>query len=219
MFLGFWPLASRWQHCYGNPMQGDGLTPNVAPAPGLADDSLLMAAVVRGDRGALADLYDRHSGVLLAIGLRIVGDRAQAEDLLHDVFLEAWHQAATFDPTRGTVRAWLVTRMRSRALDRRNAGARSARILKHAADETPSATAAASETAGGDRERVRQLVVSLPEELNTVIGLAYFEGLTSAEIAQRLSVPIGTVKSRTARAVALLKDRISPDKRSHGDMS
>ena len=200
-------------------MQGDGLTPTLAPAPDLADDSLLMAAVVRGDRGALADLYDRHSGVLLAVGLRIVGDRAQAEDLLHDVFLEAWHQAATFDHTRGTVRAWLVTRMRSRALDRRNAGARSARILKHAADEAPAATSAPSEATGGDRERVRRLVVSLPEELNAVIGLAYFEGLTSAEIAQRLAVPIGTVKSRTARAVALLKDRILPDKLRNGDVS
>ena len=199
-------------------MQGDGLTPSLAPAPGLEGDSLLMAAVVRGDRGALADLYDRHSGVLLAVGMRIVGDRAQAEDLLHDVFLEAWHQAATFDPTRGTVRAWLVTRMRSRALDRRNAGARSARILKNAADEAPGASAPA-EPAGGDRERVRRLVVSLPEELNAVIGLAYFEGLTSAEIAQRLGVPIGTVKSRTARAVAMLKDRIVPDRRNNGDVS
>ncbi|HVR64691.1 MAG TPA: sigma-70 family RNA polymerase sigma factor [Polyangia bacterium] len=199
-------------------MQGDGLTPSLAPAPGLEGDSLLMAAVVRGDRAALADLYDRHSGVLLAVGMRIVGDRAQAEDLLHDVFLEAWHQAAAFDPTRGTVRAWLVTRMRSRALDRRNAGARSARILKSAADETPAASAPA-EAAGGDRERVRRLVVSLPDELNAVIGLAYFEGLTCAEIAERLSIPIGTVKSRTARAVAMLKDLIVPGRRNNGDVS
>lgn len=199
-------------------MQEDGLTPTVAPAPGLADDALLMAAVVRGDRGALSDLYDRHCGVLLAVGLRIVGDRSQAEDLLHDVFLEAWHQAAAFDPTRGTVRAWLVTRMRSRALDRRNAGVRSARILKHAADEAPTVTAP-PETAARDQERVRRLVVSLPEELNAVIGLAYFEGLTSAQIAERLCVPIGTVKSRTARAVALLKDRMAPQRRSQEDVS
>jgi RNA polymerase sigma-70 factor (ECF subfamily) len=199
-------------------MQEDGLTPTAIPALGAADDAVLVAAVVRGDRNALADLYDRHSPVLLAVGLRIVSDRAQAEDLLHDVFLEAWHQAASFDPARGTVRAWLVTRMRSRALDRRNAGTRGARILKTAAEQGPAPTVA-PETAGTDHERVRRLVGALPEELNTVIGLAYFEGLTSAEIAARLQVPIGTVKSRTARAVAWLKDRIAPAVPTNGELS
>ena len=196
----------------------DGLTPTAEPVPSAGDDAVLVAAVVRGDRAALADLYDRHSAVLLAVGLRIVGERTQAEDLLHDVFLEAWHQAATFDPSRGTVRAWLVTRMRSRALDRRNAGTRSARILKTAADEAP-ARAVAPETGGTDHERVRRLLVALPDDLNAVIGLAYFEGLTSAEIADRLCVPIGTVKSRTARAVALLRDRIAPPERTNGELS
>jgi RNA polymerase sigma-70 factor (ECF subfamily) len=199
-------------------MREDSLTPTVTPAPSLADDAALVASVVRGDRGALAALYDRHSAILMAVGLRIVGDRAQAEDLLHDVFIEAWHQAATFDSTRGTVRAWLVTRMRSRALDRRNAGTRSARILKSAAEESPT-SAAPPETTGTDRERVRRMVVALPDELNAVIGMAYFEGLTSAQIAERLNVPIGTVKSRTARAVALLKDRIVPDRRTNGELS
>jgi RNA polymerase sigma-70 factor (ECF subfamily) len=198
--------------------EDNSLTPTVTPAPSLADDASLVASVVRGDRSALAALYDRHSAILMAVGLRIVGDRAQSEDLLHDVFLEAWHQAATFDSTRGTVRAWLVTRMRSRALDRRNAGTRSARILKSAAAECPT-SAAPPETADTDRERVRRMVVALPDELNAVIGMAYFEGLTSAQIAERLNVPIGTVKSRTARAVALLKDRIVPARRTNGELS
>jgi len=197
-------------------MREHGVNHAAAQRSEAVDDAALVAGVVRGDRNALAALYDRHGSVLMAVGLRIVGDRPLAEDLLHDVFLEAWHQAATFDPARGTVRAWLVTRMRSRALDRRNAGTRSARLLKTAAEEAPAASPA--ETAGIDQERVRRLVSALPEELNLVIGLAYFEGLSSSEIATRLGVPIGTVKSRTARAVSLLKDRIAPELPRSGEL-
>src|SRR6476620_1576645 len=95
-----------------------------------ADDVRLVAAMANGDRGALAELYERHAGVLLAVGLRIVRERREAEDLLHDVLLEAWRHAKDFDPKRGRVRTWLAIRMRSRALDLQ----KSARVSRNAGD-------------------------------------------------------------------------------------
>src|SRR5262245_49240698 len=83
------------------------------------EDGEIVAAIVGGDRPALARLYARYASSLMAIGVRILGDRREAEDLLHDVFLEVWRHAAHYDAARGTVRAWLLMRMRSRALDRK----------------------------------------------------------------------------------------------------
>ncbi len=182
-----------------------------ASAEDNADDNALMSALLAGDKSALATVYDRHAGLLLAIGLRIVGDRAIAEDVLHDVFLEAWHHAADFDPERGTVRAWLVTRMRSRCLDRRASQARQARLadeVKREAHE-PEPGRGFGESEPIDGERVRTQIADLPLELSQVLELAYFEGLSSSEIGTRLGIPTGTVKSRTARAIGLLRERLA----------
>jgi RNA polymerase sigma-70 factor (ECF subfamily) len=185
-----------------------------AAAPGPADplpDAQLMQALVHGDRQALGVLYDRHAAVLLALARRILQDAGQAEELLHDILLEAWHHARDYDPARGTVRAWLVTRTRSRALDRRATRARHATLAAQAERERERAAAAAAEAgAGTDAERLRQQVSRLPVELLTVLELAYFEGLSSAVISERVGIPIGTVKSRLARAVAALRDQLVP---------
>jgi RNA polymerase sigma-70 factor (ECF subfamily) len=174
----------------------------VLPHVPLADDLALLRALARGDRTALALLYDRHAPLLLTLGLRIVGDRTQAEDVLHDVFLEAWHHARAYDPTRGSVRAWLVTRMRSRALDRRATAARHARIAEEISRETEASSAAEAPL---DNQRLHAEIATMAPELHAVIALAYFEGMSSPEIAQHLAIPIGTVKSRMARALALLR--------------
>jgi RNA polymerase sigma-70 factor (ECF subfamily) len=172
------------------------------------EDAELVAAVTRGDKNALARIYDRHAGLLLALGLRILSDRTLAEDVLHDVFLEAWHHAAEFDPARGTVRAWLVTRMRSRSLDRRASATRQRRLAdemkQQAGEPAPGAPGASV-----DGERVRTQVAGLPPELSEVIEMAYFEGLSSSDMAVRLGIPIGTVKSRTARALAALREGLA----------
>ena len=187
-------------------MRGD--EPGAAPAPAAGDaaaDAALMVALVRGERDALAALYDRHAGVLLALATRLLGDRPQAEELLHDVFLEAWHHARDFDPARGSVRAWLVTRTRSRAFDRRAARARHGRLAEEAAREH----SALAQPDGGvplDAARVRQEVSRLPAELVTVLEMAYFEGLCFSEIGEALQIPLGTVKSRMARALSLLRE-------------
>lgn len=165
-------------------------------------DVALVGAMARGDRTAIARLYDRHAPGMLALAQRIVGDRREAEDLLHDVLLEAWRGAGAFDPGRGTVRAWLLMRVRSRALDRRRAAA----VAR--AEPLEEATARATSDHEGDRAdhaRVRRALAALPTEQRAVLELAYFEGLSSSEIAARLGTPIGTVKSRVAAAMAKLR--------------
>jgi RNA polymerase sigma-70 factor (ECF subfamily) len=195
-------------------MSGEGTaSPPNGAEPG--EDARLMALVVRGDRAALASLYDRHAPVMLALGTRILVDRTLAEDVVHDVFLEAWHHAREFDAGRGSVRAWLVTRMRSRALDRRGKVQRTVRVAESAARE--SQPSGSDGIAGADRERVRRGVAGLPEELGTIVDFAYFEGLSASEIAGRLGLPIGTVKSRLARAIATLREQIRPEREVLGE--
>jgi RNA polymerase sigma-70 factor (ECF subfamily) len=187
----------------GEPARPPAREGDIGADPG--GDVSLMSALAAGDRQALGQLYDRQGPLLLALGLRILGDRAVAEDVLHDVFLEAWHHAREFDPTRGTVRAWLVTRMRSRCLDRRATVTRQQRLAEDAARQQDT-TALPDETAGHvDGARVRSQLGALSPDLGAVVELAYFDGLTSSEIARRLQIPIGTVKSRMARALESMR--------------
>ncbi len=171
---------------------------------GRGDEASLVAAIAGGDRKALAALYDLHAPALLGIARRILGDRASAEDLLHDVFLEVWHHAAEYAPGRGSVFAWLTVRTRSRALDRLGRRTRHASAVERLGEEAPRAAPAAA-AAEVDGARVRSLVVGLPPEVAAILELAYFEGLSCAEIALRLEIPSGTVKSRMARGLALLR--------------
>ena len=169
-----------------------------------AGDAVLVAAMAAGDRAALATLYRRYGGLMLSIAMRIVGERNQAEDLLHDVFLEAWRSAKDFDPQRGSVRTWLAIRVRSRSLDVR----KSARVSRNAGDTGLDALSSNAPLPSPDHERVRAALASLSSEQRRVVELAYFEGLSCSEIAARLSVPIGTVKSRLAAGLRRLREAL-----------
>lgn len=171
----------------------------------LLSDEALVVAVARGDRTAMGAVYDRYAPLLLAMAVRIVGSRVQAEDLLHDVLLEAWHRAGEYDPERGSVRAWLVTRLRSRALDERMGAARRAELVRSKLPSFDDASHRASDLASMDGGHIRREVAGLPSDLEVVIDLAYFEGLSATEIGLRLGIPCGTVKSRLARAMVLLR--------------
>jgi RNA polymerase sigma-70 factor, ECF subfamily len=174
------------------------------------EDEALIRRLAGGDAAALATLYDRYASLLLALGRRIVRDGREAEDLVHDVFLEIWRQAGDFDPDRGSVRAWMLMRMRSRALDRKKAP-RLARAVSleegRLADHHGSGGAGGGEdpALGPDRDRVRRVLAELPPEQRTVLELGYFEGLSSSEIADRVAAPIGTVKSRVAAGLNKLR--------------
>lgn len=168
-------------------------------------DGELIRRVANGDRAALGHLYDRFAAILLAVGQRIVGEAREAEDLVHDVFLEAWRAAGDYDAARGSVRAWLLMRMRSRALDRRKAP-RQTRQVTLAPETLPDAPAPGEDPAlAPDRARVRRALAELPAEQRAVLELGYYEGLSSSEIAARVAVPIGTVKSRVAAGLAKLR--------------
>ncbi|MDP2314653.1 MAG: sigma-70 family RNA polymerase sigma factor [Pseudomonadota bacterium] len=167
-------------------------------------DAALVAALAGGDHTALGELYDRYSQLLMAVGVQRLGDRRDAEEVLHDVFVEAWRNADSYDDQRGTVRAWLVTRMHSRSLDRRRSPAWSrrapydeARAERISFDDDPSLVV--------DRGRVQAALAELPGEQRQVVELSYFSGLSSSEIAEREDVPVGTVKSRTAAALGKLR--------------
>ena len=176
------------------------------------DDLRCIRALIRGDQTALAELYDRHGPAMLAVGHRILSDRREAEDLLHDVFLEAWRAAKAFDPERGTVRSWLLIRMRSRALDRRRAQHRTREVLPLDGTTPERAVSPVAAEALGDRQRVRDAVAALPQDQRPVLEMAYFEGLTGSEIAEALGLPLGTVKSRLARAIKHLRIAIHPER-------
>src|SRR5258708_29048632 len=120
-------------------------------------DAQLVAAMAGGDRAALASLYERHAGILLGLAMRIVRDRREAEDLLHDVFLEAWRSAKDFDPKRGRVRTWLAIRMRSRALDLQ----KSARVSRNAGDSGLEGLVDEGDVGSPDHGRVRRALAEL----------------------------------------------------------
>jgi RNA polymerase sigma-70 factor (ECF subfamily) len=193
------------RRCYFGPVLREGESGAPEDAIGGADDPILMAAVARGDREALARLYDRHADVMLALIQRIVRDGALAEDVLHDVFLETWHDAAAYDARRGSVRTWIMIRARSRALDRQGKLARDADVALRAGREPARAPVGEADVIGIDGARLRRLAAGLDTELLRVIELAYFEGLSSTEMSEALNIPVGTVKSRMARALATLR--------------
>jgi len=175
------------------------------------NDVELIAAAARGDRHALAELYDLHGGAMLGLGVQVLRDRGEAEELLHDVFLEAWKRAGDYDPSRGSVRAWLMLRMRSRCLDRVKSAARSRTSpVGENVERTAGATPATASVAA-DAQRVHGALAELPEEQRRVLELGYFAGLSCSEMAERLEIPIGTVKSRLHAALAKLRTRFRVD--------
>jgi RNA polymerase sigma-70 factor, ECF subfamily len=162
-------------------------------------DARLVARMAKGDHAALGELYDRHAGYLLAVGTRFVTTDA-AEDVLHDVFLEAYRVAADFDPTRGRVRTWLAIRMRCRVLDL----LKTPRVARNAGDT-------AIESMLDDRMPhpeapwLAAALGSLATAQRTVVVMAYFGGMSCTEIAGKLAIPTGTVKSRLASGLSGLR--------------
>jgi RNA polymerase sigma-70 factor (ECF subfamily) len=168
------------------------------------EDIELVAGMASGDHGAISTLYDRYGGALLGLALRIVKHRQSAEDLVHDVFLEAWRASATFDPQRGRVWTWLAIRLRSRALD----VMRSARVSRNAGATPLDHMRAPDAPPSADHARVRGALAGLTTEQRRVLELAYFEGLSCREIALRDAIPVGTVKSRLASGLMRLRAQL-----------
>lgn len=179
-----------------------------------AAQARLLAAMAQGDKTALGSLYDQLSGPLYSLAHRMLGDAGEAQDLLQDIFLQAWRTAASYETGRGSVFAWLATLTRNRAIDRIRMRQRRAALLAGAAPELqPAAPAGDSDSADTLwlREKaaaVRAAVADLAPDQQQAIELAFFSGLTQQEIAARLNEPLGTIKARIRRGLLRLKDRL-----------
>lgn len=166
-----------------------------------------IARVARGDHAALKDLYDSHAPRVLAIGLMLLKDRSEAEDVTQETFLDAWRRAPEFDRARGSVSAWICSIARSRAIDRLRSRGTAARAATAASREPagpppppPLELAAARE----NREMLLAALQRLPPEQRTALELAYYEGLSQREIAERQQEPLGTIKTRVRLAMQRL---------------
>ena len=170
---------------------------------------LWLHQAAEGNPDALGRIYDATSPILMALALRILGRREDAEEALLDVYCKAWQRADLYDEQRGTVMAWLMTMMRSTALDRvRSRASREARVEVLAEDDPlpasdldPESLAVSSQ----ERARIRTALEQLPLEQREVLEVAFFEGLTHSEIAERLAIPLGTAKTRVRRGLEKLR--------------
>jgi RNA polymerase sigma-70 factor (ECF subfamily) len=208
----------------------------LAAASSATSDETLLQGVLDGSHDAVAILYDRHASAVFGAALRVTTDRATAADVVQETFLALWNRAELFDASRGALVSWLVTIARNRAIDRVRFATRHERALSFssfgedhaAADDRPIAdwlTMAGTLVAASDPERtpeaaltehelhedLQHAIAALPPREREVIRLAYGAGLSQTEIAERLDWPLGTVKTRTRRALHALRERLTHD--------
>jgi RNA polymerase sigma-70 factor, ECF subfamily len=170
-----------------------------------------MRSILDGDHTAVAELYDRYGDAAMAVAVKIVRDTVEAEDLVHDAFVVIVQRADQFRVERGSVAAWLITTVRNLSLDRARRRARRAQIAKQELSFEPVAPPANPEViaeVSRDRDRVRTALGKLSDAQRATLEIAFFEGLSYPEIAEREKVPLGTVKSRAARALAALREAL-----------
>jgi RNA polymerase sigma-70 factor, ECF subfamily len=178
--------------------------------PSEADWQRLICKVKSGDQDAFAEIYESTKALVFGVILRIIGNHATAEDVLIDVYLQAWRQIAKYDTGRGSLLSWLVTIARSRSIDR----LRSEKYAKREAGEVVPLRASSANPEDTSllceqQHLVRLAFVSLPTEQRMVIELAYYYGLTQTEIAEKLNCPLGTIKTRTRLAMMKLRHNLS----------
>lgn len=180
---------------------------------GAVDDASLLRAIQRGDEDGVAGLYDRYGGIAYGLAYRITNDATAAEDVVQEAFVSVWKQARRFDPERGQVRSWLLTIVHHKAVDavRRRAG-RNERALPEGPDEAIATQGRPEQLAEWtlQAEAVREAVRLVPEDQRRTIELAYFMGMTHVEIAERMDVPLGTVKSRLRIGLEKMREYLRP---------
>jgi RNA polymerase sigma-70 factor (ECF subfamily) len=179
----------------------------VEPAP----ERRILERMATGDGDALRELYDLHGRAVYSLAVRILRSQSDAEDIVQEVFVQAWRQAARYDATRGTVVGWLLMQAKSRSIDRLRA--RKARP-EHADDAQrpePVDTGVSADVQVvrvEQAQRVREALERLPVLQKTALELAYYEGLTHVEIAEQLEQPLGTVKTRIRQGLLKLREAL-----------
>ena len=180
------------------------------PEQAQTTDIDILRGIAGGDEQALSALYDRYRLILYGLILRILHSQAEAEDVLQEVFMQVWRKAADFDEARGRPFTWLVTLARSRAIDRLRALGSRERTAQEAARDVPDQISDAADDAvkSEQGEIVRRALRELPDEQRQTLLLAYFEGLTQSEIAERTATPLGTVKTRMRSGMMKLRETL-----------
>ena len=171
------------------------------------DDLRLVARLRAGDQQALSELYDRYSSVVYGVALRILQDTGAAEDLLQDIFLQLWRKPDAFDSSRGSLGAWLAVIARNRSIDR---------LRQRRPESDIENCVIASGTDLRDEterslviEKVRIVMNEMSPDQRTALELAFFEGLTHTEIAEKTGEPLGTIKTRIRSGLRMLRARFA----------
>jgi RNA polymerase sigma-70 factor (ECF subfamily) len=176
----------------------------------VSPDATLVRGLLRQDVNAFEQLYDRHSRIVYSLVLRILQQAATAEEVVQDVFLQLWRNAASYDSARGPFVPWLLTMARNRALDHLRLKSERQRRREDQTDELPPVASAPDYERELDErrrvERVRALMSGFEPQQKRAIELAYFEGLSHSEIAEKLKEPLGTVKSWIRNGLLRLKE-------------
>jgi RNA polymerase sigma factor (sigma-70 family) len=173
-------------------------------------DEALVALVARGDDAALGELYDRVGGIAYGLAVRVLRDERLAEDAVQEGFLAVWRSAAAFRAERAKASTWVLTLVHRRAVDlvRREERRRAEPLTDEMTARAGTATEATDEAAWlrFERERVQAALQQLPDVQREVLELAYYGGFSQSELAQRLGVPLGTIKSRMFAGLARLRE-------------
>jgi len=184
----------------------------VNPEPAAELQADLLRRIAAQDRAALAEFYDQTAGVLYATTLRMLGDASEAEEVVQDVFVQIWTKAASYDAKLGKPFHWALGIARNRSIDRLRSRQRRSRVFQEATEEVVASVAPEVDTPallGADEAaKVQSAVKSLPPDQRRVIELAFFNGLTHAEIAESLHEPLGTVKARIRRGMMKLRENL-----------
>lgn len=179
------------------------------PAPESSSDAELGSQLARRDTSALAELFDRYGALAYSVAMRVLGDSGRSEDVVQEAYLRIWKAAPTFDPTRGSLRGWLLTAVRNCAVDHvrgRSAHEREEIMFDGLEANDPQAPDPWAQVAASmERDAIRAGLHSLPSEQRQVVELAYFGGYSGREIAEMVRCPLDTVKGRMRLALEKLQ--------------
>jgi len=170
------------------------------------NDGALIAAIRSGNQDAMAQLYARYSSVVYAVALRVLGDTAAAEDVLQEIFIQLWRNPGAFDSGRGNLAPWLAVITRNRAVDSLRKRRPQMEINETTVSVEPDLASEADR--GRAMEKVRAVLKDMPEAQRSSLEMAYFEGYSHSEIAEKTGEPLGTVKTRIRNGLMLLRKAV-----------
>jgi RNA polymerase sigma-70 factor, ECF subfamily len=187
-------------------IQSDGAISSGMHGSEVGSDGSLMDRVRIGEQRAMTEIFERYAGLVYSVAFRVLNDSGHAEDVTQEIFFQLWRNPDSYSPSRGSLAAWLLVIARNRAIDH---------LRQRRYDETIDEVAVASATKLENEaersiiiERVQGILGELPEEQQRSLQMAFFEGLSHSEIAEKTGQPLGTVKTRIRSALTLLRKRL-----------